>query len=517
MGRRLAAAVLLGLIVGIAGIGTALAAEPATISLGTDGWTSLPDGWSDFVGWDPSTHTGWLNQDLYARIMIVSNDVTLDGNGFTLAGDNTGDGVTLWLKSGVVVKNLKIREFTRGIYLVNSHCNSISGNTVAKNVNGIWLQGSSNNTITGNILQGNTDKGIHLMGSAGNTISSNTATDGSYGIWLQGSPNNTVTGNTASGNTLRGIQLANCTGNTVSGNTASNNACGIWLQGCQKNNIAENNLRGNSVAGIHFMGCSENTFSGNLISGGGKGIHGQGSGSNTLNRNSVSGCDCGLSLLASSGHDIYNNTITGNCCGLSLWNSSNNRVYNNNFIGNSVQALVGLGTGNVFNLDRPAGGNYWSNWTGPDTNGDGFVDSPYVFERRNRLYYGQDNLPWTRENGWLDAYTFEGFLPPLDSDGATFRLGRSIPVKFRLRDANGDYVADAGAALFLVRVVNGIPGEEIDAVSASKSVHDNFFRYSPGDNLYIFNLDTKDLSVGTWRLRTALDDGTSHHVTIVLE
>jgi hypothetical protein len=48
----------------------------------------------------------------------------------------------------------------------------------------------------------------------------------------------------------------------------------------------------------------------------------------------------------------------------------------------------------VFNLDKPTGGNYWSDWTSPDADGDGFVDNPYVFTD------GQDNLPW------VGIYTF---------------------------------------------------------------------------------------------------------------
>jgi hypothetical protein len=68
---------------------------------------------------------------------------------------------------------------------------------------------------------------------------------------------------------------------------------------------------------------------------------------------------------------------------------SNNKIYNNNFIDNDRHIEVYGGTGNIFNLERPIGGNYWSGWTSPDDDGDGFVDYPYIFTG------GQDNLPLT--------------------------------------------------------------------------------------------------------------------------
>jgi hypothetical protein len=78
--------------------------------------------------------------------------------------------------------------------------------------------------------------------------------------------------------------------------------------------------------------------------------------------------------------------------------ASNNLIYNNNFIDNYRQASAFAD--NVFNLsEAEGGGNYWSNWCPPehpDSDGDGFVDEPYVF------YGGPDNLPWAIPNGWVN-------------------------------------------------------------------------------------------------------------------
>ncbi|UCE48725.1 MAG: PKD domain-containing protein, partial [Phycisphaerales bacterium] len=66
-------------------------------------------------------------------------------------------------------------------------------------------------------------------------------------------------------------------------------------------------------------------------------------------------------------------------------------------------AILGGSTGNVFNLAlQDGGGNYWNDWTSPDSDGDGFVDSPYLIYEygtsTNPL--AQDNLPWAVQDGW---------------------------------------------------------------------------------------------------------------------
>ena len=141
---------------------------------------------------------------------------------------------------------------------------------------------------------------------------------------------------------------------------------------------------------------------------------------NILANNTVSKNDFGIRLYSSSyniltGNTTWNdfegiclskysndNTLTGNTVygngfyGIILSDSSYNEIYNNNFIDNLTQACVyGDSSENVFNLDGSVG-NYWSDHTGPDEDGDGFVDSPYVCWGG-----GQDNLPWVSQDGWL--------------------------------------------------------------------------------------------------------------------
>ncbi len=116
----------------------------------------------------------------------------------------------------------------------------------------------------------------------------------------------------------------------------------------------------------------------------------------------------------------------------------------------------------------------------------------------------------------VNTSTFSGFLPPLDNSGKSFKCGSAIPVKFQLTDNMGANISNSVARLFLSRIEDGIPGVEIEATSKGKSDDLNNFRYDAGSNQYIYNLDTKPLEKGIWRLILYLDGLQSCTVDIEL-
>lgn len=311
--------------------------------------------WDTSIGtWDPVTRTYTLTTDVHETIQIVEDNLTLDGNGQMIKGPGWGFGVYLPWRMGVTIKNLSVKTFTRGIYLYRS----------------------SNNTLTGNTATSNSYYGIYLYSSSGNTLTGNTADSNKYyGIYLQYSGNNALTGNIATNSFSLGILLYSSNDNTLAGNTASNNTWhGIGLNRCY-------------------------------------------SGNNTLTDNTASNNGSrGMALTLSHNNILTGNTASNNRYGIALGSSGHNEIYNNNFINNLSQAYVTGGVDNLFNLVKPDGGNYWSDWTSPDEDpADGFVDYPYVFAG------GQDNLPWTRQDGWEN-------MPPV-------------------ANANGPYVGDEGSPI----------------------------------------------------------------------
>jgi hypothetical protein len=116
------------------------------------------------------------------------------------------------------------------------------------------------------------------------------------------------------------------------------------------------------------------------------------------------------------------------------------------------------------------------------------------------------------------TYDFLGILPPVRMDGSSiFKLGSTIPVKFRIADANGNYVSTAVANLTYQKITDNILGTVEEAISTSAASEGNAFRYDSTDNLYIFNLGTTGMDTGTYQLNINLDDGTVKTVRISLK
>ncbi|MBU6500559.1 MAG: PxKF domain-containing protein [Patescibacteria group bacterium] len=113
------------------------------------------------------------------------------------------------------------------------------------------------------------------------------------------------------------------------------------------------------------------------------------------------------------------------------------------------------------------------------------------------------------------VYNFGGFLPPVKLDGSgTYKQGRTLPMKFQLTDANGNFITNATARLSLSRVSDNLFGTTGDAyLSSNMADGESQFRYDFTTNQYVFNLPL-NIDIGLWRLEVRLDDGTKHFVEI---
>jgi parallel beta-helix repeat protein len=370
--------------------------------------------------WNPVTRTYTLTTNVYETIQIDEDNLTLDGAadvGYTVTGPGSGHGIYLNGRTGVTIKNVNVQRFTWGIDLRNSSGNTLTGNTAKSNrYTGIELRYSGGNTLTGNTAERNGRKGILLSDSGGSILTGNTANyHKTYvsmvqcvGIGLWRSGGSMLTGNSASYNDI-GIVINNSSGCTLTGNTASYNTFRYNLQGLGYYISASDsctwreNSASNNDCGFGFFSCDDCTLIGNAAtSSKWYGIRMSQCSKNILIGNTATNNQSGIQCVAASCNTLIGNTISDNNAGASFGAdsikrpSSNNLIYNNNFIDNGIQFSMDLiSIGNVFNLDRPIGGNYWSEWTSPDNDDDGFVDYPYVVDSNN-----EDNFPWVCQDAW---------------------------------------------------------------------------------------------------------------------
>jgi hypothetical protein len=106
---------------------------------------------------------------------------------------------------------------------------------------------------------------------------------------------------------------------------------------------------------------------------------------------------------------------------------------------------------------------------------------------------------------------------PVNADGSSvFKLKSTVPVKFKLYDGLGNSVTTAMATIYVSKIDDSIVGYEIEAVSTASATTGNLFRYDAAEQQYVFNLATKNLSIGTWRIRIHLNDGKDYAVEISL-
>jgi hypothetical protein len=112
-------------------------------------------------------------------------------------------------------------------------------------------------------------------------------------------------------------------------------------------------------------------------------------------------------------------------------------------------------------------------------------------------------------------YSGDFFNQPINNDGSSiFKQGSTVPVKFTLTGASAN--ANIVAHIYIAKVTNSIVGTEMEAVSTSQADTGNTFR-SGGGSQWIFNLNTKNLTAGTYQVRADLGDGVLHTVIISLK
>jgi parallel beta-helix repeat protein len=347
-------------------------------------------------------------QSVYSETLVINKQLFLIGESretVIIDGAETGTVIRIQADS-VEIRGFTIRnagsKYT-GIRANGYSYITIVDNIVETNKYGISLLYSHYNTVAQNLMVNNNVAGISLSESIGNNVSENTVSESAYGIMLSSTNATFVMNNTVADNSY-GIYLENSSNDTIDLNTVSRNGVDGIFPNAAHDIIISNNEIDMSAYGIQLYNSYAITVIDNEVADSGYGIYLFNSGpSNTVENNTFSGNDWGVSLYSSSGNTIAGNMLSYNTYGVDpITGSNNNLIYHNNFIENSEQAIWNPDCINVWDDGYPSGGNYWSDYTGTDTNGDGIGDTAYVIDPLNTDRYPL-MTPWFSDIAVIDV------------------------------------------------------------------------------------------------------------------
>ncbi len=328
---------------------------------------------------DPAPQTWYVDDSGGADFSTIQDAVT---------AANAGD--TIIVKDGTYTENITVDKSL----VIESENGAAQTIVQAANTNAdVFKVTAANVTIEGFTASGatGTDKsGIKLTYISGQpsgscTITNNVFSNNNRGITVN-SNNNTVSNNTCNVCGSDGIYLSYAAGNTISDNTCANNQSGKGL-----------NL---------FDSTDSNIFSSNTLDSNQMGIRIKAADTNTFNNNIISNNTTGLELATKPvGNIFYQNNFRDNTTQLSegfngntenSWNSSTEISYT--YKGTQYSSQLG---------------NYWSDYTGADNDGNGIADTPYT-----TIASYSDNYPLI--GAWQDGVITP---PPVAVSGVSISEG----------------------------------------------------------------------------------------------
>jgi parallel beta-helix repeat protein len=278
-------------------------------------------------------------------IVIGADNITLDLNGHTIDGDETGgpacesfvegDGVSNNDgHDGITIKNGTIQEFATGIR--GGYGRSLMRDLTIRSSRfyGIVIgafppDNVDENEIERNLVIGNGCGGIGIFGANNGRIELNRVTDTQAGeggtvfpaISFDGVSNTLIASNTVSGNAGEAIAGGGDIGNTITGNTVSDNGDGIVLFDSSDNNVVEKNTATRNGGGVVIVSSKqnevrENSLNDNLF----VGVVVVGGDDNRIKQNSIlrngDGSEGGIHLVSDDqGNSSDRTIVSGNTLG----------------------------------------------------------------------------------------------------------------------------------------------------------------------------------------------------------
>ncbi|MEM4703481.1 MAG: NosD domain-containing protein [Candidatus Bathyarchaeia archaeon] len=274
------------------------------------------------------------------KIWIVDDDEPADFQKIQDAINNASSGDEIYVRNGLYYERLAVNKSVviRG---ENKFSTIIDGGNYESVVrilaNNVTLKGFTvRHSGTSSV-----DSGVLMVQASNAVISDNFVIENNNGISLHFSNDTLISNNYVASNNLEGVKLYSSTRSLVLNNTIENNMDGIYVYSSWENVIRNNIIFQNVFCGMYLSLSVENYFVGN-------------------------------SIYSSGAFGVY----------LSFTNE--NVFYHNNF--NNTSQIWSNGNTNFWDFGKE--GNYWSGYSGTDSNLDGIGDLPFMTEVNN-----WDNFP----------------------------------------------------------------------------------------------------------------------------